>query len=881
MLRSANLDKNSKVLIFLFFLSGFSALIYEVLWLKELTRLFGSSAYATATTLAVFFLGLFLGGLFWGRKSSKIKQPMRAYALLEFGIAASAILYFFILDLYFLIYSPLFNAFGHNPLLFTIIKFILAIGLLLLPSFFMGGTFPLMGQIFTLKKQNPGNIASLLYACNTLGAAGGAFIAGFYLPPMIGLQRAYLGAMILNTLIALFALRLNKGMHMDQGKASSRKKRARRRSPTFGNINLGLVAFLSGFIALSLEVLWSRMFAQVLMNDTYSFATILITFLIALALGSFLANYLTRRGVSPARMLMRMALLSAISVAVSPIVFNFWTEGLTLLPVSIGWGRYMASMLGMTLVVMMIPAILIGTIFPLLLEAAKGWKQSFGESIGLLSAYNTLGAIIGSLSAGFILLNLLGLWRSIALMAVAYIFLAVLLAEDVARKRASFIAIGLPLVASFWLISGIPSVRLDEANAEMLQDVYQGRDGIVAVISAQPPYYPEHFQDLFIKLNNAYTLGGLGSAPDERRQSHLALFLHANPRSVYILGMATGITAGGALAHPVQRLVVSELIPEVVSAAESHFSAYTNGLFEDERVEIVIQDGRNYLLGTSEMFDVIIADLFEPWGAGTGDLYTLEHFETVRRHLNTDGLFVQWLPLYQISMREFGIIAQTMMQAFPQVTLWRGNFVPNKPIIALIAQDDIVALSGDELVRNVQALDGDGGQKSVELLIDALVSVKGYPALTLDPESRDFLLQILPTLKETVPFTFYAGNITQNADLFQEFPINTDDKPIIEFLSPKTRGNQSEAQNTWLTSFTLDEFFQRLFAELPPEQDPYLQELSPEQLGYVQAGMSYYRSLMLSFEAQFLENEEWMRESQILLDDYLDKMGLREGGGLR
>ena len=866
------LNNNSKVLIFLFSLSGFSALIYEVLWLKELTRLFGSSAYATATTLAVFFLGLFLGGLFWGRKSSDIRQPMRAYALIELGIAASAILYFFILDLYFLIYSPLFEAFGHNPLLFTFVKFVLALGLLLLPSFFMGGTFPLITQIFATKSPNPGNIASLTYAFNTLGAAGGAFIAGFYLPPTIGLQRAYGGAMMLNIVIALIALYLNRVMLKDERKASSFKRRARQRST---GINLGLVAFLSGFIVLSLEVLWSRMFAQVLMNDTYSFAMILITFLIALAFGSFLANYLARNAISAAETLKRMSLLSAISVAVSPIVFSFWTDGLTLLPVSIGWSRYMSSMISMALVVMMIPAILIGTIFPLLLEAAKGWKRSLGESVGLLSAYNTLGAIIGSISAGFIMLNLLGLWHSIALMAVAYIFLAVYLNKDFLRRPASYATIGFSLVAAFWLTSGIPSVRLDQANAEMLQDVYQGRDGIISVISAQPPHYPEDFQDLFIKLNNAYTLGGVGSTADERRQSHLALFLHPNPRSVYILGMATGITAGGALAHPVQRLVVSELIPEVVRAAETHFGAYTNGLFEDQRVEIVIEDGRNYLLGTSEMFDVIIADLFEPWGAGTGDLYTLEHFETVRRHLKTDGLFVQWLPLYQISMREFGIIAQTMMQAFPQVTLWRGNFVPNKPIVALIAQDELTPLNAEELLKNVQML--DDGQESVGFLIDALVSVKGYPVLTLDPGSRDLLLQILPQLKNSVPFTFYAGNLTQNAELFQQFSINTDDKPIIEFLAPKTRGNQSQMQNTWLTSFALDAFFQELFTNLPPDVDPYLQELSSEQLGYVQAGMRYYRSLMLAFEAQFSENEGLIRESQILLDDYLELMGLREG----
>jgi spermidine synthase len=336
--------------------------------------------------------------------------------------------------------------------------------------------------------------------------------------------------------------------------------------------------------------------------------------------------------------------------------------------------------------------------------------------------------------------------------------------------------------------------------------------------------------------------------------------------------MATGISAGAALVHPVERVVICELIPEVVTAAQRHFSPYVEGLFHDPRAQIVIDDGRNYLLATEERFDVIIGDLFRPWGSGIGDLYTLEHFQTIQSRLAPDGLYVQWLPLYQLSQREFGIIARTMLEIFPQVTLWRGNFVPNKPIVALLAQKTAAPLNPITLNANVtQLLQYD---PSIEIAIDALVSTQGYPMLALNPESKPLLVELLPQLAESVPYTFYAGNLSSNQELFSEYPINRDDLPLLEFLAPKTRSTESSGLNPWLTGLALESFFGELASRLSPEEDPYLQNLSEVQLHYVAAGLSYFRSHTYALEGQTSGDAGLLEQSQAWMDDYLKKMGL-------
>lgn len=276
--------------------------------------------------------------------------------------------------------------------------------------------------------------------------------------------------------------------------------------------------------------------------------------------------------------------------------------------------------------------------------------------------------------------------------------------------------------------------------------------------------------------------------------------LHPEPRTVFFLGMGTGITAGAALEHPdLDRVVVCELLPAVVEAARTYFRPYVHGLFDDERVSIVVEDGRNYLRGTPETFDLIIADLFLPWRAGIGSLYTREHFATARARLRAGGLFAQWLPLYQMSQDEFGIIARTMLEVFPLVTLWRGDFLARRPIVMLVGHRE---------------------------------NTPFVPHVLFRPADLPFMAH-------------YAGNLTAARALFAAYGLNTDDRPLIEYRAPVTHRRQKAKAASWFVGDDLTAFMDAVLRAAPPADDAYLRHLPQHQRRVVYAGLHLHRAGVL------------------------------------
>ena len=384
----------------LVFLSGAASLVYEVLWLKELGLLFGSTAYAASTTLAVFFLGLAVGGAVFGRLSPRLQSPLRTYAWLELGIAASAVAYFVLLAIYFRLYGPLYDALADRPAAFNAARIALATLALLPPAALMGGTLPVLGQHLVRRPDELGRIGSFLYAVNTLGAATGAFLAGFVLPLALGFDRAYLLAMAVNVAVAGLAWRLAGAAEAPGAPAPEPPADHRQRSQragegprqTAGGIPaadtacpawlLATVACLSGAFALGLEVLWTRMFAQVLQNSVYTFSIILVVFLAALATGSAIANRLCRVRAAPGQVLWLLLTLSGLGVAVIPFGFHDLTGGLGTLVTGDGWLLYVFSIFANTALLLFVPAALLGSAFPYLLRAAEGRAPNRAPSSG-------------------------------------------------------------------------------------------------------------------------------------------------------------------------------------------------------------------------------------------------------------------------------------------------------------------------------------------------------------------------------------------------------------------------------------------------------------------------------------------------------------------
>ncbi len=788
------------IALILFFASGLTALIYEILWLKELRLLFGASSYAVATTLAAFFLGLGFGGEYWGKKTSAHTKPLLLYGLLELGVAFSALGYFLILDLYSAIYSPLFSEFGNNRTLFTLIKFSMALFLLFPPAFFMGGTLPTISQYVVKNNSKLGQNVSLLYAVNTFGAVFGTCLAGFFLPKLLGFNNSYWLAISISMLIAIIAITISF-----RTKSSAKKTIKAQLKPI--DTRLQMIAFISGFLTLALQVLWNRMFAQVLQNSVYTFALILVVFLFCLALGSLFANRLMRYCQNQQMLLFLMLFFGALLVLISPFAFVYWTDNLHYLGANKGWLGYLIEIASVALVIVGIPLLFLGTVFPLLIKLGESSYASRGILIGRLAAINTLGAIIGSLLTGFVFLEYIGLWGSIRLMAVVYFLTAWLsLGQSPYQQQPGWIyfpALGILMSVSIMDTSKIPVVKIDPVvENESLLEYWEGSAGTVAVIRKG--------NQLKIKLNNHYTLGGTGSFQLEQREAILPISIHPKPKSVYHIGLGTGISAGGALTLPIDKLVVTEINADVITASEKYFGEFLNGLFFDPRVQIIEEDGRNYLRGTHEHFDVIISDLFVPWKAGVGSLYSIEHYQIILDRLNEQGLFMQWLPAYQITEQEFNVIANTLLNVFPQVTVWRGDSSPLKPIIGLLAHKE-------------------PGQLSTQAKI-----------------ARNF--QERPPL-----LSYFVGELDSLRPTFKQYPINTDDKPFIEFSTPISQRRVKDSENQWFTGEKLI----NALRQIASQKNHFLDKLDIDKKQIPEAGLHLHAAQTFRYQGKL---KQWKQE---------------------
>ena len=459
---------------------------------------------------------------------------------------------------------------------------------------------PVLGQHLVRQPHELGRTGSRLYAVNTIGAASGAFLAGFVLPPVLGFDRAYLLAMAVNVAVAGLAWRWSRidegGAAREPDVAADRPPRparrgrvSRSRSPAAtaagaagpawaGSLGwLTAVAVLSGAFALGLEVLWTRMFAQVLQNSVYTFSTILVVFLAALAAGSAIAHRLCRVRTAPAQVLWALLTLSGLGVAATPFAFHRLTAGLSTLATGDAWISYIVSIFANAMLLLFVPAALLGSVFPYLLRASEGSPAAPGAVIGRLGALNTAGGVVGALAAGFVLLGTMGLWNGIRLMAAGYLLLALATAWRAwptprARLLPTAASVGaLALLGTALDASRLPLVGVDAERGEALIATWEGPDGVVAVT--------ERAGNRRLKMNNFYTLGGTGSLEQEQNQALLPLMTHPDPRTVFLLGLGTGITAGTALRHPVERLVVCEIAPDVIAAAAAYFNEPSGGLF--------------------------------------------------------------------------------------------------------------------------------------------------------------------------------------------------------------------------------------------------------------------------------------------------------------
>jgi len=681
--------KTKLAVLIIFFASGATGLIYEVIWTRMLTLVFGSTVFAVTTVLTSFMAGLALGSFYFGRRADEQTRPLRIYAYLEAGIGIFALIFPIILILlngvYVGIHRQIHTAF--YPL--SLIRFVLSFLVLLIPSTLMGATLPIMSKFFVSRLENLGWDVGRLYSLNTFGAVVGTIAAGFFLVKWFGVTWTLRISAVINLVIAGMVILLDKqwalvGEESATQSAELKQDTALRKnrplpsslSPFIVKLVLWVFA-VSGFCALAYEVLWTRILVFFLGSTTYAFATMLSAFLFGIAAGSFIFAKIADLPYFRKRLQHQVSILGIVQVFIglSAIALLPAFSELYAIRVGLPAGRFWSFI--SCVVVMIFPTILMGASFPLVTRIYTLNLNKLGRSIGNVYSINTVGAILGSFVAGFILIPLIGIQKSVILIASVNTIVGCLLIVLNPQTKRQF---RLPAIVSAALIIIFSNLFIPTGKPIVLKSAifkYQNpggkllpgdsyKEGVDATVTAIVD--ADGVRRLYVDTNQAAE-DSRWDSPSHRVIAHLPLLLHPRPKRALIVGFGMGVTSYSATQHGVTVDAV-ELSPGVVNA-NKYFTHVNGNILENPLVNLTVDDGRNYILTTENRYDMISTGIIHPLvSSGSSSIYSEDFYELCKGILTEDGIMCQWVPLHRLPEEYYKMIIRTFIKVFPHTTLW-------------------------------------------------------------------------------------------------------------------------------------------------------------------------------------------------------------------
>ena len=698
------------VLLLLFVGSGCAALIYEIVWFQMLQLVIGSTGVSLGVLLGSFMGGMCLGSLALPKYVPMHRHPLRVYATLELAIGALGLLLLALIPLVGGAYVSVAPS-GLGSVLF---RAALAGLLLIPPTVLMGATLPAISRYVTA---TPVGVSwmGFFYGGNIAGAVLGCLLAGFYLLREFDIVVATFVALFLNVAVAALAAGLSRYATHEASERPSDET-----VPVFAVSHRAvlLAIALSGLTALGAEVVWTRLMGLMLGATTYTFSIILAVFLAALGVGSIAGSYVSRTSPNP-----RIAFAVCQVGALLGIAWTAWAMAAQLpywpINPSIAQGPVPVFQLDLARAVWALtPAPLFwGASFPLAVASVADEGQDPGELMGGVYASNTVGAIVGALGFGVILIPLLGTQNAqrllIVLAAVAALVLVAprFLGSD--RGRAGPVVMVQLVVAVVavlaLLVPPIPPVLVAYGRYaptyEQPNTLYlgEGRNSSISVT------------ELDNGVRNLHVGGKVvaSTEPQDMRLQgmlgHLTALLHDDPKTVLVVGFGAGVTAGTFVTYPgIARIVIAEIEPLITEEASSYFTEVNNDVLSDPRVEVVHDDARHFLLTTDETFDLITSDPIHPWMKGAAALYSAEYFDLARAHLNPGGVITQWVPLYETNAAAVKSEMATFFEAFPDGTVWGNTYNGEGYDVVLAAKNGGISVDVDQFVDRLQAPENEG-----------------------------------------------------------------------------------------------------------------------------------------------------------------------------
>ena len=693
-----------------FFLSGATGLIYEVLWARMLGLVFGATTLAVSTVLAAFMGGLALGSALAGRRGGRVKRPVRAYGLLEIGIALYALAVPFLFGLVDNLYAVIWQHFHPDFFVFSLWRFLLSCVMLLVPTTLMGATLPLLSAALVRSTGPTSTSVTRLYTRNLAGAICGSLVAGFVLLPGFGVRATIYSAAVINIIIGIVTILADRqtetalNTETDNAFAAYSERSLPGIAESLPTTHVSdmkfwmFCAFISGFVTISTQVAWTRMLTMVIGSSTYAFSIVVALFLLGLSGGAYV---IARKNVSGKlrETVFKVELVTAVSLFLSLSVVNripglLFAAGLRLHINS--WGGLLALQLMSVALLILLPAFLMGTVMPLVLVwAGTNSRNQSVRLVGRSYAVNTIGAIVGAFGAGFVLIPRFGTRFTILFAGALCIVVAGLAYEpkvDVRdRDLHQAVAAGLTVVVIVLLFLVAPRMNLADLSVGAYDSLVRvlahsrGEAGDKSVQQRGPEIHEllmyeegptstvsvrKDWDITSMAINGRTNASDREDMPTQVMLGQMPLLLAPSIKNALVVGYATGVTAGTMLQSPLESLECVELEPATVNGSR-FFEHVNNHPLNDPRLHLIIDDARTYLRVTTQRFDIIVSEPSHPWVPGVANLFTREFFQLGRERLNDDGVFVQWLQIYQLSTDSLRSILATFHETFPYVLVFR------------------------------------------------------------------------------------------------------------------------------------------------------------------------------------------------------------------
>ncbi len=760
-----------------FFLSGAAALILQVLWTRMLGHVFGATALAVSTTLTAFMGGLALGAYFGGKIAPRLKRPLHVFAALEIAVGLYGLIVPGLLELMPAVQRVIGGDLDLGFVGYSLLRFMVVVLFLLLPTTAMGATLPILAEGVVQKNQEMASKVGGLYAANTAGAVAGTALGGFVLIPSLGLDTTVYIAAAIDLAVAGVVLAISRVAGV---RALTESRMTKSADAILAEIEpievsdasgsapvVAVVAFaLSGAAAMALEVLWTRAVGVVIGASTYAFTLILLTFLVGLTAGAAAVTRYVDRIARPVLWLARIQVAVGVLAAISSLLIDrlpLWVHAKAIEHDATIEGLYLTNF-AVAAVVMLPATLALGGVMPLVIRIlAPSGAEHAGPIVGRAYVYNTVGAIVGSFAGGFILLPWLGVQGGLTLACAVSIGVGALLAfTRKPRANPTLIAAALGLAVMLALpkwdvtswTAGLFRVYLSRSvfadGWEPSGDLIYHRDGVATTVTVERATDGE---GVWLKVNGKVDASDRGDMPTQVLSGLLPMMLHPDPKEVLVIGYGSGVTPGAALKAPVDRVTLVEIEEAVYVAANRFFAHVNHHPPDDARFEAVIDDGRSYLLTRDERWDVIISEPSNPWMSGASSLFTQDFFSIAKSRLDDDGVFLQWLQLYELSPDNIHALLRTFASAFEHVLV----FTPSPS-------------SNDTLLL---------GSRRPLTLDRARIA-----ALIADPITGAELARGEVTHPEDLIGLFMVGK-RQLLPLIGKGPLNTDDNALIEFAAPR------------------------------------------------------------------------------------------------